>query len=116
MINSSVELEAVQKLDVLKNQEPKTLAELFTPIKEAGPELSEELKKFVTAHCQKEMEEIKKSLNQCAEEHKMSMKERQASVNTSNVITGVIASWGIMGIVMLARSCINFDKGPKFKV
>jgi hypothetical protein len=113
MINSSQELEAVQKLDGLKSPEPTTLAELFSEHKKVSPEMSEEIKKYVEAYCQKE---LSISAEQSSKEHEMSMKERQASVNTSNVITGVIASWGIMGIVMLARSCINFDKGPKFKV
>lgn len=48
------------------------------------------------------------------EERRMSLRERQAGVNTTKAVTGVLATWALIGTTMLARSCINFDKGPRF--
>ncbi len=107
---SSQELKQVSKLDE-KKSEPKTLKELFSG--EEEPVVTETIKQYLEAHCQKE---IKKYFEERTKEHEMSMKERQAGINASHAITGVITTWAIVGITMLARSCINFDKGPKFKV
>lgn len=49
-------------------------------------------------------------------EREMSLRERQAGVNTSKAVTGVLATWVVIGTAMLARSCMNFDKSPKFSV
>jgi hypothetical protein len=49
-------------------------------------------------------------------EREMSLREREAGVNTSKAITGVMATWAVIGAAMLARSCINFDNSPKFRV
>lgn len=106
---SSTELNKVSTTAGERNNEPKSLEELFSePGKSSAS--SEAMRTYIEGECQKE---IKRFLE---DEHKMSMRERQASVNTSHAITGVIAAWGLIGITMLARSCINFDKGDKFKV
>lgn len=49
-------------------------------------------------------------------EREMSLRERQAGINTSKAVTGVLATWVVIGTAMLARSCVNFDKSPKFQV
>lgn len=46
----------------------------------------------------------------------MTLKERQSALNATNAVTGVMAVWALIGIVMLGKSCINIDPGPKFKV
>ena len=46
----------------------------------------------------------------------MSLKERRNALNASTAVTGVLGVWSLIGIVMLAKSCINTDPGPKFKV
>lgn len=46
----------------------------------------------------------------------MGLKERQSALNASNAVTGVMGVWCLIGLVMLGKSCINTDPGPKFKV
>lgn len=46
----------------------------------------------------------------------MSLKERRNALNASTAVTGVLGIWSLIGVVMLAKSCINTDPGPKFKV
>lgn len=109
---SSQELEEVSKLEGVINQEPTSLEELFSGERKpkADPEA---ITRYLQAECQKEVKQYLDALNK---EHEMCMKERQASVNTSNALTGVMVAWALIGVTMLAKSCINFDKGPKFKV
>lgn len=114
MKSSSQELRAVSERSGADRREASNLEkleELFS--EEKPPEISDTVKQYLEAQCQKE---VKRYFEEKSREHEMSMKERQASVNTSHAITGVIATWALIGITMLARSCINFDKGPKFKV
>jgi hypothetical protein len=49
-------------------------------------------------------------------EREMGLKERQSGINAGRAITGVVGAWAVVGLTVLARSCINFDKGPKFRV
>lgn len=112
MTNSSQELKLVSKAET-HTPERMAAEEAFSGVPPLVQGITEEIKKYLEAECQKE---VKKFLEQSNKEHAMNMRERQAGVNTSNAITGVIVAWGIIGITMLARSCINFDKGPKFKV
>ena len=46
----------------------------------------------------------------------MSLKERRNALNASTAVTGVLGVWSLIGVIMLAKSCINTDPGPKFKV
>lgn len=96
-------------------REPTALEALeeFFSGEEERPQISDAVKKYLEAECQKE---IKRFFEEKSVEHEMSMKERRAGINTSYAITGVIISWALIGITMLARSCINTDKGAKFKV
>lgn len=50
------------------------------------------------------------------QDDQMKLKERQSAVNASKAVTGVLGIWCVIGLVMLGKSCINTDPGPKFKV
>lgn len=50
------------------------------------------------------------------QDDQMKLKERQSALNASKAVTGVLGIWCLIGVVMLGRSCINTDPGPKFKV
>lgn len=92
--------------------EAESLEELFGDTPSARFD-REALDCFVKARFDKEIEANFKLMQK---EKELSIKERQSAMFTNNALTGVMVLWSVIGAVMLGRSCINTDPGPKFKV
>lgn len=90
----------------------KTVHELFgdKPSSEFDPDVENS---YLKAKFEKEIE-ISLKLSQ--KEKEMGIKERQSMINTNSAVTGMMVVWTLIGVVMLGKSCINTDPGPKFKV
>lgn len=97
---------------MLEGSEPKNLKELFgdKPSPQFDPSA---LEMYVRTRYKEEIEGTFKLMH---EKETMSLKERASAVNTNNAITGIMVMWSLIGVLMLGRSCINTDPGPKFKV
>jgi hypothetical protein len=110
MVEEKVRNYRSQKETLVQNREPESLAELFN---EEGDGEVDEKEEMVRSAFRRQLDQ---QLSHAAESHKMSMKERQSAVIATKAATMFFGTWATIGVAMLARSCINFDKGPKFKV
>jgi hypothetical protein len=98
------------KETVVQNREPESLAELFNEGKSGEVDEKEEMVRSAFRR------QLDQQISQAEESHKMSMKERQSAVIATKAATVFFGTWATIGVAMLARSCINFDRSPKFKV
>lgn len=74
---------------------------------------SDVLNSVLDVRYQKQIDHL---LDMRKQDDQMKLKERQSAVNASKAVTGVLGIWCLIGVVMLGKSCINMDPGPKFKV
>lgn len=122
-MNNSRKVVPVSKTETARENSRRELEALFTKEPSNNTVLTEERAKQIM-----EMEMQKLGIIQRPDdartratdiemrEREMCLRERQAGVNASKAVTGVLATWVVIGTAMLARSCVNFDKGPKFQV
>jgi hypothetical protein len=102
----------VGPLGMVDEREPKTVQELFgdkpSPLFD-----DQDISTYFARRFEMELQKNPKLLTQTIE---LDLRERRSVVNTNNAITGMVLVWSLIGMVMLGRSCINTDSGPKFKV